>query len=125
LADPLRQPGRYYSVIDSRDREICLLDSLDGLDQQSRRIVEDELSYYYSVPIIAKVDDLSIKQGPLYWQVDTNWGPREFVVNWNSDNVMKLPDGRLRLTDVDGNRFDMPEPERLDADSRKRIEILR
>jgi len=47
------------------------------------------------------------------------------VVNWNSDNVMKLPDGRLRLTDVDGNRFDMPEPERLDADSRKRIEILR
>src|SRR5581483_1776175 len=51
LADPLRQPGRYYSVIDSRDREICLLDSLDGMDAASRRIVEDELSYYYSVPI--------------------------------------------------------------------------
>ena len=125
LADPLYAPDRYFSVVDSRDREICLVDSLDDLDPDSRRVVEAELGQFYTVPQITHVNSLSLKQGPLYWEVETNWGPREFVMHWGADTVMKLPDGRLRLSDVDGNRFDIAPEEKLDEESRKRVAILR
>ncbi len=125
LADPLRFPTRYISVVGDRDREICLFDSLAGLEEASRLLVQEELSRFYVIPNVRRVRDLSTKYGPLYWRVDTDQGPREFVVKWNSENVLTMPDGHLRLTDVDGNRFAVPAPEQLDAESRKRVELLR
>ena len=125
LADPVQHPDRYVSVLDSKEREICLLDTLEGLEASSREVIEQELARYYVVPTVERVLDLSLKHGPLYWRVATDRGPREFVVKWSSDTVLYLPDGGLRLTDVDGNRFLLPPSERLDATSRKRVELLR
>lgn len=125
LADPLRFPRRYISVVGDRDREICLLNTLDGLEEASRLLVEEELRRFYVIPNVNRVRELSTKYGPLYWRVDTDQGPREFVVKWNSENVLPMADGRLRLTDVDGNRFEVPPPERLDAESRKKVDLLR
>jgi len=124
LADPLRFPDRYISIIDRRDREICLLDSLDGLDPASRELAVQELRDFYDIPTVSRVDDLNIKHGPLYWRVDTNLGPREFVVKWSNERVLTMPDGSFRITDVDGNRFTVPPLGTLDADSRKRVEVL-
>jgi hypothetical protein len=124
LADPLRFPDQYISVIDRRDHEICLLDSLAGLDPASREIAEEELRQFYAIPTVARVQDLNIKHGPLYWRVDTDLGPREFVVKWSNERVLPLQDGSLRVTDVDGNRFHVPPKERLDAESRKRVAVL-
>lgn len=125
LADPLAYPDRYISVVDARDREICLLDILEGLDPESRRLIEAELAEFYSVATVRRVRGLSLRHGPLYWRVDTDRGPREFVVRWNADNILRLADGRLRLTDIDGNRFDVPPLEELDAGSRAWVELLR
>lgn len=125
LADPLRYASRYVSLIDRKDREICLLDSLTGLPASSRALAEEELAAYYGVVAITRVLDLSYRYGPLYWRTETPRGEREFVVRWNADNVLRLDDGSLRLTDVDGNRFLLPPASRLDAESRKRVEVLR
>ena len=125
LADPLGRPGRYISVVDGRDREICLLDTLDGLERESRRLVEEELDDFYAVATVRRVRALSLRHGPLYWRVDTDRGPREFVVRWHPDNVLHLAAGRLRLTDIDGNRFDLPPTAALDPASRKLVELLR
>jgi hypothetical protein len=124
LADPLRYPDRYISILDRRDREVCLLDSLEGMDTASRDVAVQELHDYYDIPTVSHVDDLNIKHGPLYWRVDTNLGPREFVVKWSTERVLTMPDGSLRVTDVDGNRFHVPALGKLDADSRKRVEVL-
>lgn len=124
LADPLRFPDQYVSVLDRRDREICLLDSLAGLEPASRTLAEEELRRFYDIPTVSHVADLNIKHGPLYWRVDTDLGPREYVVKWSTERVLTMPDGSLRVTDVDGNRFHVPAPGKLDADSRKRVEVL-
>ena len=124
LADPLAYPDKYVSIIDRRDREVCLLDSLAGLEPASRELAQEELRTYYAIPKVSRVHDLSIKHGPLYWRVDTDLGPREFVVKWSSERVLSMPDGSLRVTDVDGNRFHVPALHHLDADSRKRVEVL-
>lgn len=124
LADPLAYPDKYVSIIDRRDHEICLLDSLAGLEPASRDMAEQELRTYYAIPTVSRVNDLSIKHGPLYWRVDTDLGPREFVVKWSSERVLSMPDGSLRVTDVDGNRFHVPALHHLDAESRKRVEVL-
>jgi len=124
LADPLRFPHQYVSIVDRRDHEVCLLDSLAGLEPASRELAEQELHSHYDIPMVSSVADLSIKHGPLYWRVDTNLGRREFVVKWSTERVLTMPNGSLRVTDVDGNRFHVPHPGRLDAESRKRIEVL-
>ena len=124
LADPLRFPHQYVSIIDRRDRELCLLDSLSGLEPASSDLAEQELRDFYKIPTVTAVAELSIKHGPLYWRVDTDLGRREFVVNWSTERVLTMPDGSLRVTDVDGNRFHVPHPGCLDAESRKRIEVL-
>jgi len=124
LADPLRFPHQYVSIIDRREREICLLDSLTGLEPASRDLAEEELRNFYSIPTVTAVVDLSYKHGPLYWRVDTDLGRREFVVKWSSERVLTMADGSLRVTDVDGNRFHVPHPGRLDIESRKKIKVL-
>jgi TRAP-type mannitol/chloroaromatic compound transport system substrate-binding protein len=45
-------------------------------------------------------------------------------VKWSSERVLTMPDGSFRITDVDGNRFTVPPLGALDADSRKRVEVL-
>ena len=55
--------------------------------------------------------------GTSYWEVDTNRGPREFVVQNVAENAQWLGDHRLLIIDVDGNRFEIPRLDALDKKS--------
>jgi hypothetical protein len=61
------------------------------------------------VPVISHIKSLREEYGVVYWSVETDQGPRDFVCRGLRDSVVELPDGRLIITDVDGNRFDIPD----------------
>lgn len=117
-AAPLSHPGRYLSLVDGKDREIVLLDSLEELPEVERRIVEEELRRRYLTARVTRIDAVKTEFGVTYWSVQTDRGPRELVTQSLQENANWLAPGHLLVTDVDGNRF---EVELVKLDERSRL----
>ena len=60
--------------------------------------------------------------GVTYWQVETDRGPRDFVVQSLSESCVWLSDTHLLLIDVDGNRFEIADRNALDEASRAQLD---
>lgn len=116
-AAPLSQPERYISFLDGRGEEICMVDDLGDLDEASRAVVEEDLANHYLTAVILRVRSVRNEFGTSYWDVGTDLGPRDFVVQNVGENARWLGPGRLLLIDVDGNRFEIPDMGQLDKRS--------
>ena len=116
-AAPLTEPSRYISFLDARQEEICMVNDLAELDENSRRVVEEDLAAHYLTAIIERIDSVRNEFGTSYWDVQTDRGARDFVVQNAAENARWLGSGRLLLLDVDGNRFEIPNLNRLDKHS--------
>ena len=121
-AFPLSHPDRYVAFLDDKDEEIGMVKDPKELDPQSRKIVEEELDKRYLVSIIKKIRSIRTDFGTSYWDVDTNRGRRDFVIQGVQDNVVWLGERRLLLVDVDGNRFEIPDYSSLDKKSASLLE---
>jgi hypothetical protein len=120
-AAPLSHPGRYLSLLDGKGKEILMVDDPAALDPEHRKILEDELHRRYLTSTVTRIVSVRSEFGIGYWSVETDRGPRDFVTQSLQENANWLAPGRLLLTDVDGNRYDVPF-ERLDAASRAVLE---
>ena len=116
-AAPLTEPARYISFLDVRSEEICMVNDLADLDEDSRRVVEEELAAHYLTAIIERIDSARNEFGTSYWDVQTDRGARDFVVQNAAENARWLGSDRLLLLDVDGNRFEIPNINHLDKRS--------
>ena len=108
-AFPFSDPDRYIGLRDGDDKDIGILTTLDGLDRDSRRIVEEELERRYFTPTIQKVLSVSEAFGVVTWEVETDRGPRRFLVRNLRDSTFPLGPNRLMMTDTDGNRYEFPD----------------
>ncbi len=116
-AAPLSYPDRYISFLDAKDEEICMVEELRDLDEKTRGIVAEELDRRYLTSVVERVESVRNEFGTSYWDVHTNRGRREFVVQNVAENAQWLSEHRLLLVDVDGNRFEVPDLGRLDRRS--------
>lgn len=116
-AFPLSDPDRYLGFLDGAGKDIGLLIEVGPLDPESRQIVQDELERRYFVPVVERVINVREEFGTVYWTAETDRGEVEFVVRNVRDNLQELSATRLILTDVDGNRFEFPDVNRLDRKS--------
>ena len=123
-AAPLSHPHQYISLLDAKDEEICMIDDLKELDREMRAIVDEELDRRYLTSQIERVASVRNEFGTSYWDVETNRGPREFVVQNVAENAQWLGDHRLLLVDVDGNRFEIANLNHLDKKSLAYVEIV-
>ena len=121
-AAPLSHPTRHICFLDAKDEEICMIDELTQLDLEARALIEEELDRRYLTAAIQQVNAVRNEYGTSYWDVQTDRGPREFVVQNVSENAQWLGDHRLLITDVDGNRFEIPRLDELDKKSLAAVE---
>jgi hypothetical protein len=119
---PLSRPGRYIGFRDEADKDIGTVVEPSELDAESQRVVEEELKKRYFVPVITRIDEIREEFGVSYWTVDTDKGPREFVVRGLHDDIYEMEGNRILVIDVDGNRFDIPDYSVLDPKSYALIE---
>ncbi len=110
---PITRRRELISLSDGADEEIGLIQNLRQLPKPMRRIVLEELRKRYFVPLITRVNDLKDEYGVLYWSVETTRGSRDFVVRDVRDNIREFPGGKLEITDVDGNQFEILDFEAL------------
>jgi hypothetical protein len=116
-AFPLTQPTRYFSVRDGAGNEIGVLASLDDLDAASRDLLEAEIERRYMVSTIHRVVSVKERFGTVDWEVETHRGRRRFTTRDLREHVLRPSPNHCLITDVEENRFEIPDIEALDAAS--------
>ncbi len=119
---PLSDPDHYISIWSGDDAEIGIVLDPSELDDDSQRVVSEELDVRYFTPTITKIHAVKERFGVHEWDVDTSRGRVKFSVRGLHQNVKQLPPNRLIVTDVRENRYDIPDATRLDHASFQQIQ---
>ncbi len=113
---PIYEADRYIALIDSEGNEIGIVEDIKNLPQQSRDILSEELQKRYFMPKITKINSLEGSFGITNWDVETTQGDVEFGMRSRYD-VTSLENGRVLIKDVDGNRYEIEDYNKLDPKS--------
>jgi hypothetical protein len=119
---PLTEPERYIALWAGEDAEIGILRDTQDLDDESRAILHEELAKRYFAPAIHRIIRVQERFGVHEWEVVTSHGRITFSVRGLHQNVKQVPPARLFVTDVQGNRYDIPDVNALDPRSYRQIQ---
>ena len=119
---PLSNPDSYISLAADEDTEIGILVNPSKLTKESQKILQEELDKRYFTPTIQKVYRVKEQFGIHEWEVETERGRVTFSVRGLNQNIKQVPPARLFVTDVRGNRYDIPDYRKLDAQSYQQIQ---
>lgn len=125
-AFPITNPDEFLAVRNAsggRRDEIGLIDSVSLFDDETVALLKEELDRRYFIPEITKIYSMKEKYGYHYTEALTSAGRIKFVMNNPSNSIRTLEDGRILITDTDGNCFCLREPQKLDKASYRLIEI--
>lgn len=117
-AFPLSELNEFIGFLDAiSGREIGMLVHLRDLDSTARQLVQQEIDKRYFIPKIIRITQAKKEFGAIYWDIETDRGPRQFVMRGLRDSVHEIDPGRFLVNDVDGNRFEVPQITELDVRS--------
>ena len=119
---PLSDPEHYISFGAGDEVEIGIVVDPSELDFESRKIVREELDKRYFTPIITKIRRVNERFGVHEWETETSRGQTTFSVRGLHQNIKQVPPARILVTDVRGNRYDLPDYRKLDPDSFHQIQ---
>ena len=119
---PLSDPTGWLAVADKDDKEVGIVADLGKLAPESVTAVRQALQLRYLVPQIRRIVACRDRLDGVEWTVETDRGETKFLIRQMHENVKQPISGRLMLTDVEGNRYDIPDVQALDPVSRALIE---
>ena len=124
---PFTDRNKYISIrtIDEKSKEIGMIKDLEtDVDPETRKMLEEQMDIRYFTPIIKKINNIKDEYGHAYFDVETDQGPCKFVIYMNSSSVVNLSDVRLLISDLDGNRFEIPDYTKLSARELKMLDLF-
>lgn len=123
---PLTMPNAYISIreADEKAREIGMIENLDQVDKETAQMLREQLMLRYFTPQIEKIMDIKDEYGYAYFHVKTNYGVCRFTIHMGGDSVISLTDKRVIITDLDGNRFEIPDLQALSVSERKKLDLF-
>ena len=126
LTFPLTNPEEFISIreADEKAKEIGLIESLSKFPQAQQEMLREQIKLRYFMPVITKVLDVKDEYGYAYWNVMTTFGACRFTTQMSGDVVIHLSDSRLLVTDIDGNRYEIPDFYQLGALERKKLDLF-
>ena len=128
-AFPISSPDEFISIrepdtqLKGRGEEIGMIRRLSDFPKEVAELITLELSRRYFTPTIQKIHSFSEKFGYCYWDVTTDAGRVEFIMNNPTSSIRTLEDGRVFMYDIDGNCFTIPDPKALDKHSYRKVEV--
>lgn len=126
LTFPLTNPEEFISIreADEKAKEIGMIEKLSQLEPEQQEMIREQIKLRYFIPIIIKVMDVKDEYGYAYWHVQTNFGVCRFTTRMSGDAVVSLSDSRLMVTDIDGNRYEIPDFYKLSIMERKKLDLF-
>ncbi len=123
-AFPFDLPYSYISVLDIDSVEIGVIADIDALGEENAALLRAELDRKYYTPIINKIISVKEKFGYSYWKVLTDEGELDLTLHDTFRSLLKVGGTRIFINDMDGNRYEIPDIEKLDRKSYKKIELF-
>ncbi len=123
---PVSNGKVFLSVRDASDdkqTELGIIEDWSTLAPSDREAVATELSLHYFVPKIQRIETINEELGFLYWTVDTDKGPQEFVMrNSVIRYARQIEPGHWLLIDVNEARHEIMDFDALDHRSQKLLQ---
>jgi hypothetical protein len=120
-AFPITDPQHWVAIVDAHGHELALVANLDAVPAHLRAILEEELAGREFLPEIRRIVKVSGRIEPCAWDIETDRGPRTFVLNAYED-VHRLANHRALIVDAEGVRYLVPDIRALDPVSRRHLE---
>lgn len=122
-AFPFSAPDEFISVREPGDKayEIGIIRNIKDLSDEQTKIVLSQINLRYFTPKIQKILNIKEEYGYSYWDTVTDKGACRFTVSQGS--VAKISDTRAIVTDIDGNRFEIPDINLLSAKELRMIDL--
>ena len=119
---PVTDHSRFISIREgatlSKQHEIGIIRNLNDFPHDQRAMVKEELAKRYFLHIITKINSITVDLGYMHWDCETDKGPCEITIQrWNQRMVYEAPSGCRVITDVEDNRYEIPDLSQLDAAS--------
>ncbi len=117
-AFPLSAPDECIALVSTGGHELVNIARLASLAEPARAVIAAALAAREFVPKIESIEDCSAFATPSTWRVRTDRGTTEFVLKAEED-IRRLGEGRLMITDSHGLQLEVVDQGKLDAHSRR------
>ena len=126
LTFPLTNPDEFISIreADEKAREIGIIRSIEDLHKDTQEMIREQVRLRYFMPVIRNVMDVKDEYGYAYWHVMTDFGICRFTTHMGGDAVVNLGEARYQVTDIDGNRYEIPDLYSLTVMERKKLDLF-
>ncbi len=121
-AFPFEKPEEFIVLTDSEGKDQGFIRALSERREEEQILLRKELARRYFMPQIKKIFKITDRFNFSYWKTDTDKGTLEFSVRDTNRSIVHLGK-RLIITDADGNRYEIPDIDKLQSTDRKKIEI--
>lgn len=121
---PQTIPDRFWTLAYQDNRVIGVIEDPKALDKESYQTAVACLETQYFAPIITAIHSLKEEFGAVYFEVETDRGPRSFVATGVRDGIEDTETGKVTLVDVDENRYRIPNWHSLDVKSQRFLERI-
>ncbi|WP_270165528.1 DUF1854 domain-containing protein [Paenibacillus sp. SYP-B4298] len=113
----------FLSIRTADNKELGMIRGLDDFSPETAALLERQLKIRYFAPEITRVIRVKEEFGYAYWEVESTAGRCRFTVRAGGDHVKFAAANRLLITDVDGNRFIIPQLDRLSSKEYRLVEM--
>lgn len=122
-AFPFDHPESYISVQDADKNEIGMIRDLSLFPDDVAALLRRELMRKYYAPVLTAILSLRDRYGYAYCTAMTETGEITFTLRDASRSIFRVDEHRVVITDIDGNRYDIPDVLALDRKSYRKIEL--
>ena len=124
FASAANAQGLFEQMEEDKDgNEYGIIKNLTDFDGNGSDIIAEELKRKYFTPKIKRILSVKERFGYSYWETETEFGKASFSMHDTFRSIAKVSESRLILTDVDGNRYEIPDTMALDRKSYRKIEL--
>lgn len=122
-AFPFDHPESFISVQDTDKNEIGMISELSVFPAETADLLRAELGRKYYAPVLKSIVNIRDRYGYAYCTAVSDSGEITFTLRDASRSIFKVDERRVIITDIDGNRYDIPDVTQLDRKSFKKIEL--
>ena len=114
---PVRHPNQLISLRHQTskgdDVEVGIIRDLSEWPEENRALVQESLRRHYFIHTITKLLHIGWKFGFVWFDVETDKGPADFLMRWQHDRAVDYGERGKILLDVDDNRYLIPDVDAL------------
>lgn len=122
-AFPFELKWELISVMDEEENEVGLIRKIEDFEGESKENLLIELKRRYYTSKITRILHMKERYGFSFWKVQTEEGEVNFVLRDTYKSILRVGENSVLMLDVDGNRFEIPDWNRLDRKSCKKLEL--